>query len=102
MGETFSFDDAADVLAAAPRRGLLLDLLKRDPQTQPSIDSTDPENDTERAVALYHVHLPKLASYGLIDWDRESGSVKQGENFSEIRPLLEELDDDVNGLPADW
>lgn len=40
---------------------------------------------------LYHVHLPKLAHAGYIEWDRDSNVVARGPRFREIEPLLDLL-----------
>lgn len=38
---------------------------------------------------LEEEHLPLLEAEGLIEWDREADTVRQGPNFDEIVPLLE-------------
>lgn len=56
----------------------------------------------ERLVTMNHVHLPKLADLGFIEWDSERHEVKKGPNFDEIRPLLELLDNHKDELPDAW
>ena len=56
----------------------------------------------DRLVSMEHVHLPKLADYGLIECDRESAKIPKGPTFDEIRPLIELLTDHEGELPDEW
>ncbi|WP_089669548.1 DUF7344 domain-containing protein [Halobacterium jilantaiense] len=42
----------------------------------------------ETAVRLHHVHLPKLAAMGYVEWDPDSGTVRRGPAFEDLLPLL--------------
>ena len=99
-----SADDVFVALADRQRRRLLLALLESNPQADGSVASqTDGGVDElDPALRMYHVHLPKLADYGFVEWDREAGEVTRGSRFAEIEPLLELLDDHRAELPADW
>ncbi|WP_254544885.1 transcriptional regulator [Halomarina pelagica] len=55
-----------------------------------------------KLMLLNAVHLPKLADYGFIEWDRNTHEVMKGPKFDEIRPLLELLEAHEDKLPADW
>ena len=103
-GQRVTFDDMVDALADVQRRKLLIALGEHNPQDDsPTVIDPDGETDAlERALAMDHVHLPKLANYGFIEWDRVENEVTKGPNYEEIRPLLELLDDHRNELPADW
>jgi hypothetical protein len=103
--ETVTVDDVMDALADVQRRKLLVALLEHNPQDDsPTVlaDSESDETAVASLVSMNHVHLPKLAEYGFIEWDRQSHKVEKGPNFDEIRPLLELLDDHVDELPAEW
>lgn len=103
--ENISFDDMVDALADVQRRKLLVALLEHNPQddTPVVIAASETESDAvERLVSMQHVHLPKLADYGFIEWNEETHEVMKGPNFDEIRPLLELLDNHEDELPADW
>ncbi len=103
--DAVSFDDMVDALAHVQRRKLLVALLEENPQDEtPTVvaDSKEDSDAVERLVSMHHVHLPKLADYGFIEWDREAHEVMKGPNFDEIRPLLELLGDHEDELPEDW
>ena len=51
---------------------------------------------------LQHVHLPKLAEAGYIDWDAKTQTIRRGPNFNEIAPLLRLIDEHGDDLPAGW
>jgi predicted transcriptional regulator len=103
--ETISFDEMVDALAAFQRRSLLVALVEHNPQDDTPVVIADSERESdavERLVSMQHVHLPKLADYGFIEWNKETHEVVKGPNFDEIRPLLELLVDHEDELPADW
>jgi predicted transcriptional regulator len=105
VGETISFDDMVDALADVQRRKLLIALLEHNPQDDTPVVIADSESESdavERLVTMQHVHLPKLADYGFIEWNEETHEVMKGPNFDEITPLLELLDDHEDELPDDW
>ena len=87
-----SFDEMVDAVADIQRRKLLVALLAHNPHS----DALD------RLVSMQQVHLPKLADYGFIEWDKGEHEVMKGPNFDEIRPLLELLNDHEDELPDDW
>src|SRR6056297_906486 len=94
--EHISFDGMLDALADVQRRNLLVALLEHNPQDDAPVVIADSESESdavERLVIMQHVHLPKLADYGFIEWNEETHEVMKGQNFDEIRPLLELLDD---------
>lgn len=62
----------------------------------------DSDVDAADAIEPYHRHLPKLADYGYVSWERESGDVDRGPNWEEIEPLLTVLWRHREELPADW
>jgi hypothetical protein len=103
--EEIHFDDVLDVLADVQRRSLLLSLLEHNPQGDTPIvvpGSSEDSDAVEQPVSMHHVHLPKLADYGFIEWNREHHQVTKGPNFDEIRPLLELLTDHEDELPDWW
>mgnify|MGYP002762999200 CR=1 FL=1 len=103
--EAISFDDMVNALADIQRRKLLTSLLEHNPQddTPTVVVDSDSETDAvERLVTMQHVHLPKLADYGFIEWNKDTNEVMKGPKFDEIRPLLELLAKHEDELPEDW
>ena len=104
-GQTTTVDEVMDALANVQRRKLLVALLAHNPQDDSPVVVADSEGEgsaVEQLVTMDHVHLPKLAEYGFIDWDKEAHQVEKGPKFDEIRPLLELLDDHEDELPDGW
>lgn len=100
-----SMDDTLDALAAGPRRTLLVALNDHNPQDvapTPASDSAEADDEMDRLVSMRHVHLPKLAEYGFVDWNERDHEVTKGPNFEEVRPFLELLDDHEDGLSPGW
>jgi hypothetical protein len=102
-----SMDHFLDVLANRYRRRVLVALLEHNPQddNDPQIpdDVTLEAGDLESLmINMRHTHLPKLEKTGLIEWDRETNTVKQGPQFEEIQPLLELMENHADELPDDW
>jgi DNA-binding transcriptional ArsR family regulator len=46
-----------------------------------NIDEVSDEEATEAEILLYHVHLPKLTTVGLVTYDAESGAVAPEESI---------------------
>lgn len=57
--------------------------------TPPAEASEDAVTDIH--ISLYHVHLPRLASKGFIDYDREQGVVDSTEQLEQVQPTLSTL-----------
>lgn len=78
-----SLDDVLDALSNAKRRKLIWSL---------SADSS--LNDAGRSgiavddVDMYHIHLPKLADYQIINWNRSTNTVTKGPNFEMAEEVL--------------
>lgn len=90
-------DNIFDALANEHRRTLLVALLGESPQkatVPPSVEvdagALEPKSRVE--IALYHTHLPKLEEYGFIRWNRDTQEIAKGQQYEEIRPLLECVD----------
>lgn len=98
------FDDMLDALGDVQRRRLLMVMLEGDPQEEILTSITDTESNEkaiEQVPELQHRHLPKLEEYGLIEWDQGTHDVSKGENFGDVKVLLEFLDRHEDELPAD-
>ena len=51
-------------------------------------------------IELYHLHLPKLAALGIIDWDPDSGELSTGPEWEQAEPLLRLIETHRDELPA--
>ena len=87
-------NDAVDALEEIQRRRILFELLAHD------LQDGSPGMLVESEVAMNNVHLPKLADYGFIDWDQETGTVQRGPRFHEITPLIDLLVNHQDELPT--
>lgn len=99
-------DTVFRALSHPMRRRILTALMTDNPRWQDEFETVEfrPE-DTDRgsvSIALHHRHLPPLDDAGFIDVEPETGRVSRGENFDDIRPLLELMDDHKEELPDDW
>ncbi|QSW98962.1 DUF7344 domain-containing protein [Haloterrigena alkaliphila] len=83
-------------LLAAEQRSLTLNdltqaVLKHNHQT--SITAVSEDVLTEIRLSLYHVHLPKLASEGIITYDPDRQLVEPTEQFEQIQPTVSTIVD---------
>jgi hypothetical protein len=91
-GESVPVGDAALKRGAAAHTGGGADV---GPSGAPGSRGSSPE-----AVALRHVHLPKLDESDLVDWDEEAGTVARGPRYAEVEPFLELLVRNQHELPG--
>lgn len=93
-------DTAFETLADPYRRHVLVELERGAVGHEADLVKRAAEHTAE--VALKHVHLPKLARTGYVEWNPDTGHVSKGPNFDEIRPVLELLGDHQHALPPGW
>ncbi|RDZ52925.1 hypothetical protein DEQ92_15190 [Haloferax sp. Atlit-6N] len=97
-------DEAFDALGNVHRRRLLMGLRRRrharlEAATRDAAVGGGRNRDRLK-VELFHIHLPKLADAGFVEWNRHRGSVARGPRFDEIEPLLRFLDENAGELSA--
>lgn len=80
-------DDLLAALSDAQRRKLLDSLVADSPPDGAGRSGIVVEPD----IAMRHTHLPKLADYGLIEWDEETDRVTKGPRFESANEILEAL-----------
>jgi hypothetical protein len=98
-----TLDTQLTILSNHHRRRVLLALVDNAPQTIPTGTTTTVETDGgdhPQTIAMQHIHLPKLADHGFIDWDQETQRAAKGPQFGEIEPLLTVLSENQDVLPA--
>lgn len=57
-----------------------------------SVADVPPEYVDRVRVSLHHVHLPKLASAGIVEYDRADGAVRLARQASRVTSLLDAVD----------
>lgn len=86
------YDTWFELLADGFRRRVLFELSDRSaaPSTVTVPDDVVREGEDAETVHLHlsHIHLPKLAAAGVIEWEPGSGTVTAAEPFEQLRPLL--------------
>lgn len=95
---------ACSLLAESERRYLLYELAEhRDANLEDvvsqiaalKLDSRpaliDKETRQQIYISLVHNHLPRLADYGIIEYDLRSGDIVLADGFDDIRPLLKQF-----------
>lgn len=91
-------DDVLSALANVHRRRLLVELREQNPHGEvpdASYGTTPPD---QLEVEMVHVHLPKLADDGFVEWNRETGTVTRGPRFGDLVPVLNLLAEDGSVL----
>lgn len=98
MAHSMTHVDHRDILyesiADRDRRRLLLALAESDPGDGIDVDEFVAEHGdrpNSLGIELHHVHLPKLEHADIVDWNRETGTIRTGARFHELRPHLERL-----------
>ena len=76
------------LLADESKREILVSLLETDDE-EVSVAS----DDAQEHIRRHHIHLPKLADAGLIEWQQGENTVERGPAFDEVVPLLEAIGD---------
>ncbi|QLH80630.1 transcriptional regulator [Halosimplex pelagicum] len=98
-------DRIFDALRTYHRRRLLRLLAERREDELPlDLRETVPKRDDERTylTRMTHQHLPKLADYGYVDYDREHERIEPGARFDEVTAVVELLLDDRRRLPMEF
>ena len=81
------FDDALSSIAHPDRRRVL-SILAHHPDEEVSLQELAGEYVALTPTALYHWHLPKLASVDLVEWDQERRVVRSGPRFGAIASFI--------------
>lgn len=85
-------DSMMSALENRTRRVLLATLLEDTDEV--SLEAVVRRLDRENArIQLRHTHLPKLANSGYVQWDHDADTIARGPNFSELKPLVQLLNE---------
>lgn len=106
MCSTTALDDILLTLAHKQRRRILYALLERNPRDASEVDLREDVGYSDQEWEqfngpLFHTHLPHLEHAGFIRWQEAAGTVEEGPQFEEIRPILERLDEHPDEHPAE-
>ncbi|MFB6079513.1 MAG: hypothetical protein ABEJ81_00700 [Haloferacaceae archaeon] len=104
-GDRDPLDRAFEMLCHPRRRRILTTFAETDPGDgafAPDAFRADGEDPDRVGTELHHVHLPKLADAGYVDWDRDAGRVRRGPTYDEVEPLLRALIDRRADLSGEW
>lgn len=105
-GDSISLCQVFDALKHPYRRRILTLVFEHNPRDDDelSVDRlATGDDDFELLVTeLYHVHLPKLAETGYIDWDKHSPTIRRGSKFDDVAPLLRVMIEHQDELPDGW
>lgn len=103
--EQQSLDTRLGMLSHLYRRTLILALADRNPLDADDFlaESFLADNSAPERVALklHHIHLPRLATHGYIEWNPETGTIRQGPQFDDIASLLRVLTTHEAAVPDD-
>jgi Ser-tRNA(Ala) deacylase AlaX len=95
-----------DALKHPYRRRILMLVSEHNPRDENEFNvknlATEDDDLELFTTELYHAHLPKLADAGYIEWDEDTHTIRRGQNFEEIAPLLRLMDDHQDELPEGW
>lgn len=83
--ERISIDDLLVALRNVQRRSILKSLITDSPPDDVEAPEVTVKNNSE----MYHIHLPRLAEYGLINWDKDKNSVTKGPHFGAAKATLQ-------------
>jgi len=104
--ESDSLDRMFETLRHPYRRRILQLVNKHNPRDEDEFDveklATEDDDLELLTTELYHIHLPKLAEAGYIEWDKDTHTIRRGPNFDEIAPLLRLMTDHQDELPDGW
>lgn len=99
-------DDQFSCLSDGTRRRILVALANRPAGADREFDVAEFQPDDAETrkfeTKAHHKHLPRLSDAGLVDWDRDAGTVERGPRFERVEPLLTLLDQHQDQFPGDW
>lgn len=95
-------DRVLELSAHRRRRQILFMLRRGEPVTESGLAVRGSRDDGGHSGGVRHVHLPKLAEAGYIEWDRDTGEIGRGPRFDEVEPLLDLIENHSDELPPDW
>lgn len=100
---TIAVNKSLDALRHPKRRRLLFALFEETEaagiDARCDIASVFDEQDAELQIELVHVHLPKLAEFGFIDWQVGDRVADPGPRWGDVEPILSVIHGHLTELP---
>ena len=88
-------DQALGVLADRRRRKILEMLREGNPRLESEFTISEFAREVDEPqiseIDLYHVHLPKLADEGFIEWDKDTKTVRRADAFDRVEVIIDAL-----------
>lgn len=62
------------------------------------VDDVDPEDAKPVMASLYHVHVPKLRTLGIVTYDEQERRVAPGQNTAHVRSFVDDSTDTFDSV----
>ncbi|WP_200840196.1 helix-turn-helix transcriptional regulator [Halorubrum sp. JWXQ-INN 858] len=93
-----------EVLSHPFRRQVLFYLCEHTPDSEGELTvgalKTGGDDPDVLTIQLRHLHFPKLANAGYIEWEESTDTVRRGPMFDEVEPFLRLMHDHRDELPG--
>ena len=96
------WDQMFDALSAEPRRQLIISLVDSPdgvPLPESAVNPNVPVDPDRLRGELHHVHLPKLADMGFVEWESDPLIAYPGPRFDEVAVVFDALHDHASDIP---
>lgn len=95
-------DYILECLSNCHRREILFLVKEGESNTLDELLGSEGQETELTEIELIHHHLPKLEGADYIEWDRQRGELSKGQQFDQVAPLLELVENHADEFPADW
>lgn len=98
---TPTVDRVLELLSHHYRRRILTRLVD---EAELTVEECTPEGKAGIRIAceLFHNHLPKLDSADSVTWDARTETIRRGQAFEDVEPVIRLLSDNSDVVPGGW